>query len=252
MGEREVLVGPSGRGLRGLEDQVGEITLAHLRDLIQTTRQMIPHADSLPEALLLVRRSNAAVKLIPEALRAYQTLEEEQFQLRQDAAELHLRTQRNAGELLTELAKHRGGRPAETASRMEGVSSPPTLKQLGITPQESHRWQRIGSLPNEVFESYIQEARQRRVELTTMRAVSLASRLLTGRELGVDAEPWPSGRVAQLAEFETIRRHLTNLVWLDPAVLNAAIPPADRQRVLADIRRVRRWLVEFDAALVGP
>lgn len=252
MGEREVLVAPSGRGLRGLEAQVGEITLAHLRDLIQTTRQMIPHADSLPDALLLVRRSNATVKLIPEALRAYQTLEEEQFQLRQDAAELHLRTQRNAGELLSEMTKHRGGRPTETASTMEGVSSPPTLKQLGITPQESHRWQRIGSLPNEVFESYIQEGRQRRVELTTMRAVSLANRLLKDRVQSVDAEPRPSGRAAQLVEFERIRRHLTNLVWLDPAVLNAAITPEDRQRMLADIRRVRRWLVEFEAALVGP
>ena len=48
-------------------------------------------------------------------------------------AEIKLRAERRAGELLGEMDKNEGGRPAETSNIVLPVSCAPTLSDLGIT-----------------------------------------------------------------------------------------------------------------------
>jgi hypothetical protein len=240
----------SNGAVRVRERDASEVALVQVRNLVGQLRQMIGEVDGMGAAVQLVRRSNAAAKLVPEALKACRALEHEQLELRQDVAELHLRTQRKAGELLRELAKHRGGRPGQTGSAVEGVSSPPPrLKELGISPQESHRWQRIASLPGDAFEGYISEGRNHLRELSTQDAVALAGRLMKAGKSDVDLESEPGTKAALVVEFKRIRRHVADLIWLDPVALTAAMEAEERVDVLGDISRMRLWLRELEAAL---
>jgi hypothetical protein len=68
------------------------------------------------------------------------------------AAELKLRAERKAGEILRSL-KLRGG-----DRRSKGHRVHLKLDDLGISRQESKRWQCIASLPEEVFRQYIRTA----------------------------------------------------------------------------------------------
>ena len=47
-----------------------------------------------------------------------------------------------------------------------GPALPPTLDDLGVTTDESHRWQAVASVPPEERQAYVAEARQREQEVT--------------------------------------------------------------------------------------
>jgi hypothetical protein len=72
---------------------------------------------------------------VREPLKSNHLLGGRQFALRQEVVEVHLRTQRRAGELLLAMAKHRGGGPLGTSSRAAWVSILLfTLRELGPEP----------------------------------------------------------------------------------------------------------------------
>ncbi len=123
---------------------------------------------------------------------------------------------------------------------------------LGISKYESHRWQRIGTLPEERFEGHIRDCRQHRRELTTSSVLALASRLSSETDdEGGDGEDRPSGADAQFREYEVARGHLSNMIWLDPFSLARALEPVARRQELDRLRRWRIWLDEFELALTG-
>jgi N6-adenosine-specific RNA methylase IME4 len=100
-----------------------------------------------------------------EAVRTYVSAAQHGLVLQNEAAELKLRAERKAGELLA-------------ADPAVGAGKGPTLGPLGLTKNDSSRWQRIASLPEAEFDAYIAEAHNERRELTTAGALKLAKRLL--------------------------------------------------------------------------
>jgi hypothetical protein len=227
-----------------------DVTLQSLQEALQRTRAMIDHVRTLPDAALLVRHSGAASKLVHEALKTFRALEQEQFELKQAAAETHLRTQRRAGELLSELAKHPGGRSA-TASVVEGVRrKPATLRELRITPQESHRWQRIAMIPNDRFDAFIAASRQRGKELTVSAAVALAKQILSEPSDDGGHPAAVGAKAAQLAEFTRVRPYISRVISLDAAALASVMSPAERRNALDELARWRLWATEFNISLL--
>src|SRR6266567_4041064 len=78
------------------------------------------------------------------------------------AAEIRLRAERRAGELLAGMEKAKGarGNPNGRGAKIvrspgDTAQQPPTLKELGISKSQSSRWQQLADLPEPVFESYI-------------------------------------------------------------------------------------------------
>lgn len=67
-------------------------------------------------------------------------------EIQQHAAEVKLRAERKAGELLAGMEKHRGGR--KTGNTMSPVS---TLADVGVEKEQSSRWQRIAAVPEPTF-----------------------------------------------------------------------------------------------------
>ena len=59
------------------------------------------------------------------------------LRIREQAAEVKIRAERRAGELLAIMEKPEGGRPSKTSSIVEPVS---TFKEMGIDKKQSHRW----------------------------------------------------------------------------------------------------------------
>lgn len=228
-----------------------QMDLRQLEGILHRTREMIRYVDNARDAALLVRRSNVTEKLIDEALKGCRLLHEEQFKLKQDAAEAHLRTQRRAGELLAEVKKHSGGRPPLSVCGEPPEPRPPTLEELGIDPHDSHRWQLIASLPAERFEDYIVSCRSLGQELTTARLLALANRLRK-QWARRDGGAGVGAREATVLEYERCRPLLWSIVWLDPAVVAAGMGPPQRREELAVLNRLRVWLDDFERVLNSP
>jgi hypothetical protein len=66
------------------------------------------------------------------------------------ACEIRLRAERKAGQLLAKMEKAKGGQPYQSGGTM---GSPKTLKALGVSPDQSSRWQALAGVPEEDFEA---------------------------------------------------------------------------------------------------
>lgn len=220
--------------------------VVHVREMLRRIRESISEIGSAADAILAVRRSDAVEKVVQDALKTCRLLEREQFELKQEAAEIHLRTQRRAGQLLMAHAKHRGGRP-KTDSSVEPVSAkPPTLRELGLDAHESHRWQRIGGIPDAEFEQFITSSRQRRRELTMSAAMALARQFMPEPDGGATGRHEPRGddRTAR-GEYYRARRSIGNLIQVDPRALAADLRADERYQAAAELGRFQTWITEF-------
>lgn len=103
-----------------------------------------------------------------EAMRVYAKQAKLGLAAQNHAAEIKIRAERRAGELLKEMDKHEGGRPSGKTSNIALPVSPPTLSEIGISKMQSSRWQDIASIPHEQFEAVIESVKtEGETELTT-------------------------------------------------------------------------------------
>src|SRR5687767_13746949 len=78
------------------------------------------------------------------AVRMYLKQQNESLEIQNEAAEIKIRAERRAGELLADMEKSEGGRPVKTAD-IVSVVSPPKLSELGIAHKQSERWQKVAT-----------------------------------------------------------------------------------------------------------
>src|ERR1039458_8114784 len=93
----------------------------------------------------------------------------------QNCRNIRIRAERRAGELLTDMAKNPGAR-GEGRPRKDGTKSrrssrttayPPKLEDIGITKDQSSKWQRLALLVDQAtFEKALVQAREKNGELT--------------------------------------------------------------------------------------
>jgi site-specific DNA-methyltransferase (adenine-specific) len=112
-----------------------------------------------------------------EALRLYMRQAGESLEMQNDVAEIKLRAERRCGEMLQDMEKHPAGRPPENRSYDVTDSLPPTLAELGVSRNQSSRWQTIADMPEERFEEHIARTKARNDELTTAGILRVAKDL---------------------------------------------------------------------------
>jgi hypothetical protein len=217
--------------------------LLSLASIAREIQEALESVEDVRAATNYVRQTSAMDKLLCEAMKTWRSLDRDQFAFRQDVAESHLRTQRRAGQLLMRLPKHMGGRPPG-APRAHNEAAPSTLEELGIDPHESHRWQLIAAVPQEVFEDFILECRETERELTSARVLTLARRLQAGGLL-----ERPSGRPALLREYDRACAEVAVIVGTDAGGLCGAVAPDRRRKELDQVRSLRLWIQEITRAL---
>ena len=92
------------------------------------------------------------------------------------AEEIKLRAERRAGELLKETAKQGGDRQSEQGKAM---SNGTTLVDMGISRDQSSKWQKMANIPEEKFENYIEVQK----ELSTAGALKIAKQISREEEI---------------------------------------------------------------------
>ena len=134
-----------------------------------------------------------------EAVRTYAKLAGD-LQLQNQACEIRLRAERRAGQLLLEMEKNPGtrgeGRPRKDGTKVTRSSKttayPPKLEDIGITKDQSSKWQRLALLVDEsTFERALVQAREKNGELTNaallreIREIATPSEVLTDPDVNV-------------------------------------------------------------------
>lgn len=139
----------------------------------------LAHFDTARSALALASSVDEIkdIRDKAEAMRAYAKQAGESLEMQNQCAEIKLRAERKAGEMLGEMDRRRpaDGRP-EKVLHDATLIEPPTLGDLGITRSQSSRWQQVASIPEPEFEKYVHRAVDARRELTTAGALKLAKK----------------------------------------------------------------------------
>jgi len=112
-----------------------------------------------------------------EALRMYAKQAGDSLDMQNHCAEIKIRAERRAGEMLVLQPKQHGARPADKSLVTGLHHATPSLKELGIEKTQSHRWQKIASIPEEIFEKHIKEIKTAKKELTSMEFAKLATKI---------------------------------------------------------------------------
>lgn len=100
------------------------------------------------------------------------------------AEEIKLRAERRAGELLKETPRAKGGNP----NLSQPVSGCETLSDMGITHNQSSKWQKIANIPEEKFENYLEVEE----ELSTAGALKVAKNVHVSNNSGENSWYTPS------------------------------------------------------------
>uniref|UniRef100_A0A6M3JR85 Putative methyltransferase n=1 Tax=viral metagenome TaxID=1070528 RepID=A0A6M3JR85_9ZZZZ len=103
-----------------------------------------------------------------EALRQYIRQQGASLEMQNQCAEIKLRAERKAGEMIKDDPDIRQG-----GSKFHDV----TLNDYGITNLQSHRWQLEASVPEPILEQHIAEVKAKGEELTSIGVQRLAARL---------------------------------------------------------------------------
>lgn len=127
---------------------------------------------------LMVAKSIDEVKEIRdkmEALRLYLKQQGESLEMQNACAEIKLRAERRAGELLKETVKPGGNGSNQYEQKSRNVTiATPTLAEIGITKMQSSRFQAVANIPEVVFEQKIAEIKTQKEELTTKQLLTTA------------------------------------------------------------------------------
>lgn len=99
-------------------------------------------------------------------LRTYKKQSGESLEMQNDCAEIKIRAERRGGKLLRDMSKHPPG-PKSKDRFHDETELPPKLKDIGIDKNESHRWQKVASVPEDLFEWHVTQTKAAGQELTT-------------------------------------------------------------------------------------
>lgn len=107
-----------------------------------------------------------------EAMAAY-ARQAKDSELIQYATEIKVRAERRCGELLARTEKNRGAATPSNDTR----ASTPTLREMGLTYDESSRYQQLAAMPADHFETAVATAKATAGEVTTAFMLREAKRL---------------------------------------------------------------------------
>lgn len=121
-------------------------------------------------------------------------------------AEIKLRAERKAGELL----KEQDIKPGNPQLSHDTIIEKPKLSDLGIKPDQSSRWQKIADILEETFEKHIVETKEKKKEQET-KILRLYLKCWTQKQIAEELE-WSIGAVnkviSKIPELEKMKTPL--------------------------------------------
>jgi uncharacterized small protein (DUF1192 family) len=195
-----------------------------------------------------------------EAMAAY-ARQAKDVQLVQWATEIKVRAERKAGQMLAEMPKAVGGNPNLPTGHIVGPVAQ-TLSEIGITKNDSSRWQKLAAVSDEQFEHAVSAAKEVAGKVTT------AAMLRAAKAQDDDSSPTPKPpkpkllseeeSSAILAENERLKEIAETLEAdaqssLDDNLSMAKVFEADDQLAAAtkEIDRLRAEVKQLQLSLNG-
>ncbi len=129
-----------------------------LATLSQATT-MLAAARTLPEV--------KGILDLAEAARTYARAAKLGMEATNHAAEIKLRAERKAGEILAQLKRSKGGDSRSFQAGTSVSEYTAVLSDSDIAPTTAHRWQTVATIPEPVFEAHIATTIAAAEELTT-------------------------------------------------------------------------------------
>jgi hypothetical protein len=131
------------------------------------------------------------IRDMAEAARQYAIAIQRGLEAQNHAAEIKIRAERRAGELLADMPKQSGARGTGANQYQVGLqpaTPPPSYEDLGIEKTQAHRWQQMATVPPERFEAHIERVKASGKELSSREVYDLARQPRPVPEVG-SAEP---------------------------------------------------------------
>ena len=140
-----------------------------------------------------------------EALRQYAKQQKLSLEMQNNCAEIRIRAERKAGELLLDMDKNQGGKcEHKSYLSFEATGKPPRLSDLCISRNQSSRWQSIASIPDMQFDERIELLKRNGKELTSAEILSYAGFLNRERERQNKRE-WAAYEAAKVKADERVK-----------------------------------------------
>jgi len=187
-----------------------------------------------------------AIRDKAEAVRVY-AKQAGDFELQNQAAEIRIRAERRAGELLGDMQTS-GERQAKERGRPKKVSSPTTLPKLGITRDQSSKWQRLARMiDNATFDKAVAQAKERDGELTAAGLLRAIREIVTPSQVVI--EPDINVVAAELTrdiESQSRKAKLETVVRL-----RSRLNPTIRKKLILALKNAKGDLGHFEAELLN-
>ncbi len=156
--------------------------------------------DKATQLLAEVRSIDDAKELIDlaEAARVYAKQVKLGLEAQNHAAEIKLRAQRRAGEILDTMEKNKGGWIEHNLTLLDESSSciqPPKYEDIGITYKDAHVWQTLAAMPEPLFERFITDKREAIEEITTAGIYREARRFIAANKNDTHSLPTDKYRI---------------------------------------------------------
>jgi hypothetical protein len=159
----------------------------------------LPADDSGPHELMLLTQAHRAIAEArglgdikdirdkAEAARKYAQSAGMGLDIQNHLAEVKLRAERKAGELLTQLQLHGDDRNSQKAEDR------PKLEDIGITKDQSSRWQLTAGVPERDFENDVTQTKLNRGEVTTAGLLRVAREVVAKKKKKDKQRPSENG-----------------------------------------------------------
>lgn len=201
----------------------------HLTVLGEAAR-ILAEAKTLPEI--------KSIRDKAEAARSYVKAARLGLELQNHAAEVKLRAERKAGELLGSLKLPGGNR------RSKSYHTTLKLDSLGVTRDQSAHWQRLAAVSEEDFTAYLREIANQERELTSAGLLRIAARLNRPAPIPPRRPAASRRRIPDWNPHETLDELKNHCRQLDNLLRPLADQPAAELN-LAERRLVGRLLREL-------
>ena len=193
-----------------------------------------------------------AIRDKAEAVRTY-AQQARDLEMQNMACEIRLRAERRAGQLLLDMEKNPGtrgeGRPRKDGTKRRSsrpTANPPTLEEIGISKDQSAKWQKIALLVDDAtFEKALVQAREKNGELTTAALLREIREIVTPTETFV--EPDVSLIAAELTrdiESQSRQEKLETVVRL-----RNRLNPTIRKKLILALKNSRKHASESEVQL---
>jgi hypothetical protein len=142
--------------------------------LLSQARKALAEAKTLGEVKAVRDQGHAAIQW-------QRSRRDVGLEARNEAAEIVCDAERWMGVMLAEMERQAVGRPAEKRFH-DGTISPPTLSDLGLSKQLSHRCQLAKEVPEEKYRTWLAEKREAKREITSGELQALGRTLQKAKE----------------------------------------------------------------------